>query len=109
MSWAGVAGGCPVSEPTATRGPGRLEPGDLLSVPQALRLLPVSKATMYRLVSRGEVPALRIPTAGGGGGRVLISRQGLEDFVRRMLSEAPKAVPESVDEILARTDRRVTP
>jgi len=93
------------------RGSSRLEPGDLLTVPQARAILPVSRATFYRLVARGELRAIRVPSVGGGAGRVLVFRRGIEEYVARQ-AEAP--VPgqridtplpaETADQILSRLE-----
>jgi excisionase family DNA binding protein len=47
----------------------------LLRIPEAARLLGISRTTMYQLVARGEVPVLRI------GRSVRISRVAVERLV----------------------------
>lgn len=48
----------------------------LLTVPEAARLLRVSRAFAYELIARGEIPVVRL------GRRVLIPRQQLEEQLR---------------------------
>lgn len=49
------------------------------SVEEASEFLAVSESTVRRLVSRGELRASR--TNGNTGGRILISRRALEEFL----------------------------
>lgn len=51
----------------------------LLRIPEAARLLDVSRTTMYQLVGRGEVPMLRI------GRSVRIARATLERLAKHGL------------------------
>jgi excisionase family DNA binding protein len=44
----------------------------VLSVPEAARMLSISRRLAYDLVARGELPALRL------GGRIVILRRPLE-------------------------------
>lgn len=48
----------------------------LLTVPEAARLLRVSRAFAYELIARGELPVLRL------GRRVLVPREALEQHIR---------------------------
>jgi len=61
--------------------PSGLAPGDLITVAQALQLLPVGRATLYRLVAEGTLPAVRVASLGSRRGRVLVVRAGLEAYV----------------------------
>jgi len=58
-----------------------LRPGDLLSVEQALQLLPVGRTMLYQLLVEKSVPSIRVATVGSRRGRVLVLRAGLEAFV----------------------------
>lgn len=49
----------------------------LLRIPEAAKLLSISRTTLYQLVARGEVPVLRI------GRSVRISRTAVERLERR--------------------------
>ena len=85
-----------------------LLPGDLLSVPQALRLLPVGRATLYRLLAEEAIPSIRVATLGSRRGRVLVVRAGLEAFVASLLgppiarSVGPRSLGVDVDALRAR-------
>ena len=58
-----------------------LRPGDLLSVEQALMLLPVGRTMLYQLIAEKTVPSIRVTTVGSRRGRVLVLRAGLDAFV----------------------------
>ena len=60
-----------------------LTPGDLLTVSQVLKILPLGRSTIYGLVARGALPSYRPGAAGGGRGRILIHRTDLEAFIER--------------------------
>lgn len=55
--------------------PHNLEPL-AVSLPEAARLLGVSKPTIYKYAGRADFPSFKI------GGRVLVSVDGLRDWVR---------------------------
>ena len=81
----------------------RLEAGDLLTVPQALAILPVGRSTLYALVEAGDLPCFRIRAPGSRRGRILIARRDLEAFLAKKRQTAPKApVRVEVDQILAK-------
>lgn len=84
-----------------------LREGDLLTVTQALRRLPVGRSTMYALIDSGELPSYRVRALGSCRGRVLVHRTDLEAFVQRSRRVAPKAptVPD-VDALLRRVRTR---
>jgi excisionase family DNA binding protein len=85
----------------------RFEDGDLLTIKQARRILPVSQSRMYELVAAGEVPAIRVPSAGGGRGRWLVVRSGLDRYIRARLRDRPtRPLVETPDSILARIERK---
>jgi len=84
-----------------------LREGDLLTVPQALRLVPVGKATLYRLIEEGQIPCCRVRAFGSRRGRVLVLRADLEAFVQRTRQAAPRApVAPDVDALLSRVRAR---
>jgi excisionase family DNA binding protein len=86
---------------------GALREGDLLTVPQALRLLPIGRSTLHALVESGQLPHYRVSAAGGGRGRILIDRRDLEAFVAKSRQAATRApVRVDVDGVLARVRRR---
>ncbi len=62
----------------------------LLKVPEAARLLDISRGLAYELVARGELPSIRF-------GRVIrIPRHGLEQWIARQAG-LPPGPPEAVD------------
>ena len=66
---------------------GRSDDALLLKVPEAARLLRVSRNLVYELVAQGRLPHVRL------GRRVLIPRQGLKDWIERQagLAVQPRA------------------
>ncbi len=81
----------------------RLAPGDLLSVAEARRILPLPKSTFYELIRTGALPHVRVPTASGGRGRVFVFRADLEAFVARSRQAAtPAPTRVDVDKLLER-------
>ncbi len=64
--------------------PWSLQPGDLITVAQALQLLPVGKSLLYDLIGDGSIPHIRVSSIGSRRGRILILRRGLEEFVDRL-------------------------
>ena len=50
-------------------------PGDLLTIRQALAILPVSRSTIYQLVADREIRSFRV------GKRILIRREDLDAFI----------------------------
>jgi excisionase family DNA binding protein len=84
-----------------------LREGDLLTIWQALAVVPVGKSTLYRLIDSGQLPHYRVSAAGGGRGRILVARRDLEAFVataRQTATRAPVRV--DVDAVLARVRGR---
>ena len=57
--------------------------GDLLTIRQALDVLPVGRSTLYSLVAEGTIPSLRVRCAGSRRGRILIRRADLEAFIEK--------------------------
>ena len=81
--------------------------GDLLTIPQVQRLLPLARSTIYALIDTGRLPAYRVQAAGGGRGRVLVAKADLEAFVagtRQAATRAP-TVPDA-DALLAKVRAR---
>jgi len=74
-----------------------LQEGTLLTVPEALRLLPVGKSTIYDLIAAGEIEHLRVSSVGSRRGRVLVVRKSLEDYVERLRLRASPPTPARVD------------
>ena len=84
-----------------------LTDGDLLSIPQVQRLVPIGKSSLYALVASGELPSYRVRIAGGGRGRVFVARADLEAFIegaRQTATRQPVRV--DVDVIRDRIRRR---
>ena len=85
-----------------------LREGDLLSVAQALRILPISKSALHCLLDNGEIEHVRVPSTGGRRGRVFIPRGALEAFVERhrVGARGRSVAPVDVNDLLARVRRR---
>ena len=84
----------------------RLAEGDLLSVAQVTRLVPLAKSTIYALIENGALPHYRVSAAGSRRGRILIGRADLEAFVERARRAATRApVRVDVDTVLERVRR----
>ena len=81
--------------------------GDLLTVPQVLAILPVGRSTLYQLVDEGQIPAVRIRTAGSRRGRILVHRADLDAFIDRSRPKATSAPTRAtVDDLLKRVRNR---
>jgi hypothetical protein len=65
-----------------------LRPGDLLSVEQALALLPVGRTMLYALLAERAIPSIRVATVGSRRGRVLVVRAGLDAYVASLQGPA---------------------
>ena len=74
----------------------RLAEGDLLTVAQALRLLPVGRSSIYRLIETGQLPCYRVSATGSRRGRVLLAKQDVEAFIAGARQTRPRA-PVRVD------------
>ncbi len=83
-----------------------LSEGDFLTVAQVLRIVPLSKTTVYALVDSGDLPSYRVSAAGSRRGRVLIAKADLEAFIegaRQVATQAPVRV--DVDGLLQKVRR----
>jgi excisionase family DNA binding protein len=58
---------------------------DLLTVPQAAKILNLGKSTTYALVESRELPAVRIGTA------VRVRAETLDEFIRERETKRPNA------------------
>ena len=84
----------------------RLEPGDLLTIVQVLRLVPVARSTIYQLIASGDLPCHRVSTAESRRGRILIARRDLEAFVATTRQTATRTRPRvNVDDLLQKVRR----
>lgn len=61
----------------------KLKEGDLLTVPQARRLAPIGRSTLYAVIESGQIPHYRISATACGPGRILIRRADLEAFIEK--------------------------
>ena len=80
-----------------------LAAGDLLTIRQALEILPVGRSTLYALCDSGELPCFRVGATPRRRGRLLIHRDDLTTFLensRQARALAPQRV--DVDAILKR-------
>ena len=57
--------------------------GDLLTIRQALAILPLGRSTLYSLVAEGQIPSIRVGCAGSRRGRILIHREDLDAFIEK--------------------------
>ena len=85
-----------------------LAPGDLLSIRQALDLVPLGRSKLYALLDAGAIEHVRVASTGGQRGRVFILRAALEEFVERhrVGARGRRVAPVNADGILARVRRR---
>ncbi len=84
-----------------------LREGDLLTVAQALRLVPVGRSTLYALIESGDLPCYRVTALGARRGRVLVHRGDLEAYLARARHAGTRApVAPDVDALLERVRRR---
>ena len=75
---------------------GTLAPGDLLTVRQALAIVPLGRSTIYALIDSGQLPHYRVSAAGSRRGRILVARSDLQAFIDRARQTRPRA-PTAVD------------
>ena len=87
-----------------------LRGGDLLSVGQALDLVPLGRSKLYDLLDQGEIEHIRVPSTGRRRGRVFIPRAALEAFVERhrVGARGRRVAPVNVNDRLAQVRRRGT-
>jgi len=84
-----------------------LREGDLITIEQALRLLPVSKSLFHQILADGAVPHIRISASGSRRGRVLVERAGLEAYVAALRQPAPaRTVKVDVDSLREKVRNR---
>ena len=85
----------------------QLAEGDLLTVEQARRLVPLGKSTIYALIASGQLPSYRVSPTGSRRARVLIARRDLEAYIDKCRDRRPCAPTQvDVDEILAGVRKR---
>ncbi len=84
-----------------------LSEGDLLTIVQALRILPISRSAFYRLLDAGELPCVRLGGVGGPKARVLVLRADIEAFIERhrVAATGRRVARVSPDELLDRIRR----
>ena len=83
-----------------------LRTGDLLTVAEVLRIVPIGRSTVYALIDSGQLPSYRVSVAGSRRGRVLIAKADLEAFLagaRQAATRAPTHV--DVDQLLKQVRR----
>jgi len=84
-----------------------LREGDLLTVQQALEILPVGRTLLYQLVEEGQIRSIRCKSVGSRRGRILILLNSLEEYIRGQQAPVPRVGAKvSVDDLLGRTGRR---
>jgi len=87
--------------------PSPLQEGDLLTIAQALAVLPVGRSTLYALLESGQLPHYRVRAPTAPRGRILVARADLEAFLAGARQAAPRApVRADADAILARVRKR---
>ncbi len=81
-------------------------PGDFLTVAEVLRIVPLSKTTVYALVDSGQLPSYGVSVAGSRRRRILIAKADLEAFLAGARQSATRAsVRVDVDKLLERVRR----
>ncbi len=83
-----------------------LEPGDLITVAQALKLVPISKSLMYALLEAGEIEHVPVSSVGSRKGRKLIHRASLEAYVEAHTVRRQVARVVSVDQVIQEEKQR---
>ena len=63
--------------------PAELFEGDLLTIRQEGRLVPIGRSTLYALVDSGQLPSYRVSPTGSRRGRILIHRADLKAFIEK--------------------------
>ncbi len=80
------------------------EPGDVITVQQALKICPISKTLMYGLIDDGTIPGFRVTSISSPRGRILVRRADVEAFMRRGFEKATPRRRESIDRIRRRRE-----
>ena len=75
-----------------------LEPGDLLTIPETIDILKVSRSSIYQMIRDGLLETVHIPTRRGARGAVRVKRDSLERLVGG--SRPDTAHPEDAESIL---------
>ncbi len=70
--------------------------GDLLTIAQVRRILPVAKSTIYGLVESGQLPHYRVGATRRREGRILVARADLDAFIHESRHTRPVA-PKRLD------------
>jgi excisionase family DNA binding protein len=70
--------------------------GDLLTVAQVLKVLPVGRTMLYQLIAERTIPAIRVASIASRRGRVLVLRKGLDEYLARLRNPEPPPVREPV-------------
>jgi excisionase family DNA binding protein len=84
-----------------------LAAGDLLTIAQALAILPVGRSTLYALLESGQLPHFRVRAPTCPRGRILVARADLEAFLAGARQVAPRApVRPDPDTVLANVRAR---
>ncbi len=83
-----------------------LEAGDLVTVAQALELVPISKSLMYALLEAGEIEHVAISSVGSSKGRKLILRASLEAYVDAHTVRRKVARLVSIDQVIREEKKR---
>ncbi len=65
--------------------------GDLLTIVQVRRILPVAKSTIYGLVESGQLPHYRVGATGRHRGRILVARADLDAYLAKSRQARPVA------------------
>ena len=85
-----------------------IDEGDLLTVAQALQIMPIGKTTLYALIETGQLPHYRLQPHGSRRGRILLARRDIEAFLdttRHGATQAPTSL--DIDAIHARVRRQM--
>ena len=56
---------------------------ELLTIPEAAKLLRLSRSGLKKIVARGDLPVVRFPSSGKRAGRVLFRASDLKEFIEK--------------------------
>ena len=86
-----------------------LRPGDVLTIAQALKILPIPKSTIHDMIEARDFPAFPVRQTSSGRKNYVVLRSDLEAFLRGKRQDWLRSGPaargtETPDDILKRLD-----
>lgn len=68
-------------------------PRELLTIPEIVETLHVSRQHAYRMIKRGDLPAIRLGARQGRGQMIRVARSDLVTYLQRVNSASEEVMP----------------